>query len=88
MVEDLESRQDVDPLAPSDTQTFQHVQLDNQDGIVRITLNRAPANVLSVDMMQELAVALESLEYQRDVKLLVIQAAGKYFSAGFELPLR
>jgi cyclohexa-1,5-dienecarbonyl-CoA hydratase len=85
MVEDLESRQDIDPLAPSDTQTFKHVQLDNREGIVRITLNRPPANVLSIDMMQEIAVALESLEYQRDVKLLVLQAAGKYFSAGFEL---
>ena len=36
-------------------------------------------------MMEELNAALESLEYQRDVKLVVLAAAGKYFSAGFEL---
>ena len=35
-------------------------------------------------MMEDLTTALESLEYQRDVKLVVF-AAGKYFSAGFEL---
>lgn len=85
MVEDLESRQDIDPLAPSDSQTFKHVQLDNQAGIVQITLNRPPANVMSIELMQELGLALESLEYQRDVKLLIIRATGKYFSAGFEL---
>jgi enoyl-CoA hydratase len=85
MVEDLESRQDIDPLAPSDDQTFKHVELDSQEGIVRVTLNRPPANVLSIDMMQELASALESLEYERGIKLLVLQASGKYFSAGFEL---
>jgi enoyl-CoA hydratase/carnithine racemase len=36
-------------------------------------------------MMQELASAIESLEYQRDVKLVTLFGAGKYFSAGFEL---
>ena len=36
-------------------------------------------------MMQELATAIESLEYQRDVKLVTLFGAGKYFSAGFEL---
>jgi cyclohexa-1,5-dienecarbonyl-CoA hydratase len=85
MVEDLEGRQDVDAFAPEESRTFEHIQLDSKQGIVRITLNRPPANVLSVDMMQELGVALESIEYQRDVKLVVLLASGKYFSAGFEL---
>jgi cyclohexa-1,5-dienecarbonyl-CoA hydratase len=85
MVEDLEGRQDVDAFAPEESRTFQHIQLDSAQGIVRITLNRPPANVLSVEMMQELGVALESLEYQRDAKLVVLLGSGKYFSAGFEL---
>src|SRR6185503_13115042 len=59
--------------------------VDSAQGITRITLNRPPANVLSVDMMQELATAIESLEYQKDVKLVTFFASGKYFSAGFEL---
>ena len=36
-------------------------------------------------MMEEINAALDSLEYQRDVKLVVLAATGKYFSAGFEL---
>jgi enoyl-CoA hydratase/carnithine racemase len=64
---------------------FKLVQFASAQGIARLTLSRAPANVLSVDMIDEIVTALEMLEYQRDVKLLVVNAAGKYFSAGFEL---
>jgi cyclohexa-1,5-dienecarbonyl-CoA hydratase len=65
--------------------TYRLIELQVEGGVARITLNRPPANVLSVEMMQELNAALESLEYQRDVKLVVLAAAGKYFCAGFEL---
>lgn len=67
------------------TGTFQHIQFTSEQGIARLTLNRPPANVLSVEMMDEINRALESLEYQRDVKLVVLSATGKYFSPGFEL---
>jgi len=76
---------DVDIYAPAQDRAFKFIQLDTVQGISRITLNRPPANVLSVDMMQDVNTALESLEYQRDVKLVVLMATGKYFSAGFEL---
>jgi cyclohexa-1,5-dienecarbonyl-CoA hydratase len=74
-----------DVFAPVSAPSFQHVHVDTAQGITRITLDRPPANVLSVEMMQELASAIESLEYQRDVKLVVLLGSGKYFSAGFEL---
>jgi cyclohexa-1,5-dienecarbonyl-CoA hydratase len=61
------------------------VQFDTVQGITRITLNRPPANVLSVEMMDELNQALDSLEYAREVKLVVLASSGSYFSAGFEL---
>ena len=76
---------DQDVFASVGSATFKCILLDTAQGITRITLNRPPANVLSVDMMQELASALESLEYQKDVKLVTFFASGKYFSAGFEL---
>ena len=61
------------------------IHFDTAQGISRLTLNRPPANVLSVEMMEEISAALESLEYRREVKLVVLTAHGKYFSAGFEL---
>jgi cyclohexa-1,5-dienecarbonyl-CoA hydratase len=84
MAEDLDPH-DVDIFAPPRDTSYKYLQLDSVQGIARITLNRPPANVLSIDVMQDINTALESLEYQKDVKLVVIRAAGKYFSAGFDL---
>jgi cyclohexa-1,5-dienecarbonyl-CoA hydratase len=85
MAEDFENPQDLDAFAPVDVKGFRHVHVDSAQGVTRITLSRPPANVLSIEMMQELAAAIESLEYQRDVKLVTLFGSGKYFSAGFEL---
>jgi cyclohexa-1,5-dienecarbonyl-CoA hydratase len=85
MADDLENRQDVDVYATPPRRSYQFIQLDTAQGIARIVLNRPPANVLSIEMMDEVNAALDSLEYQRDIKLLVIMATGKYFSAGFEI---
>jgi cyclohexa-1,5-dienecarbonyl-CoA hydratase len=80
-----EDPHDQDVFASVSAPSFKNILVDTAQGITRITLNRPPANVLSVDMMQELATAIESLEYQREVKLVTFFATGKYFSAGFEL---
>lgn len=76
---------DEDIFAPVAAEGFRNITVDTAQGISRITLNRPPANVLSVEMMHEIASAIEGLEYQKDVKAVTIHAAGKYFSAGFEL---
>jgi cyclohexa-1,5-dienecarbonyl-CoA hydratase len=85
MADDYEDPHEQDIFAPAGPTTFQHIHVDTAQGVTRITLNRPPANVLSVEMMQELATAIESLEYQKDVKLVTLFGSGKYFSAGFEL---
>jgi cyclohexa-1,5-dienecarbonyl-CoA hydratase len=80
-----EDPHDEDIFSATGVREFRLIHLDTAQGITRITLNRPPANVLSVEMMQELGWAVESLEYQRDVKLVTFFGSGKYFSAGFEL---
>jgi cyclohexa-1,5-dienecarbonyl-CoA hydratase len=86
MAEDFDNDpHDQDVFASVSVQSLKHIHLDTAQGVTRITLNRPPANVLSVEMMQELATAIESLEYQREVKLVTLFGSGKYFSAGFEL---
>ena len=84
MADDAENSQDLESYAPKQP-AGRFLQVAGGKGVVRITLNRPPANVLSIDLMDELHAALESLDNQRDVKLVVLAAAGKYFSAGFEL---
>jgi cyclohexa-1,5-dienecarbonyl-CoA hydratase len=76
---------ETDIYAPPREAGYKHLQLDTRGGVARIVLNRPPANVLSVDVMIDINEALESLEYERGIKLVVLTASGKYFSAGFEL---
>ncbi len=84
MTEEFDNPQDEVTTAAS-VETFRYVHLEEAQGVARVTLDRPPANVLSVEMMQELVGTLDLLEYKREVKLVVVQGAGKYFSAGFEL---
>jgi cyclohexa-1,5-dienecarbonyl-CoA hydratase len=83
--QELESTQDIDEYAPRADWSPRHIRYSVAGGIAGITLNRPPANVLSIDLLEDVNRALELLEYQRDVKLIVIRAEGKYFSAGLEL---
>jgi cyclohexa-1,5-dienecarbonyl-CoA hydratase len=85
MAEEYEDPHEHDVFTGVEVESFKFVQVDTAQGITRITLSRPPANVLSVEVMQELASAIESLEYQKDVKLVTLHGAGKYFSAGFEI---
>jgi cyclohexa-1,5-dienecarbonyl-CoA hydratase len=85
MADETEDPHETDVFAVPRQAGYQFIQFDTVQGVVRITLNRPPANVLSVELMEDLNRALDSLEYSKDVKLVVIAAAGAYFSAGFEL---
>jgi cyclohexa-1,5-dienecarbonyl-CoA hydratase len=85
MAEQDEDAAAADLYAPPRQTAYTNVRFETAQGVARLTLDRPPANVLSVDLMREVNAALESLEYQRDVKLVVLAAAGKYFSPGFEL---
>jgi len=55
------------------------------DGILRLTLNSPPANALSIALLQELNDALEAARDDSEVRVVVIAAAGKLFSAGHDL---
>src|SRR5512136_2052344 len=64
---------------------FKHIQTEFKDGVAYLTLNRAPLNVLNIEMMEEINACLEGLLKEKSLKLLVIQAAGKAFSAGVDV---
>ena len=64
---------------------FKHIQTELKDGVATLTLNRPPVNVLNIEMMEEVNTYFESLLKEKALKLLVIQAAGKAFSAGVDV---
>jgi len=64
---------------------FKYIQTELKDGVAFLTLNRAPLNVLNIEMMEEINSYLEGLKKEKSLKLLVIQAVGKAFSAGVDV---
>jgi enoyl-CoA hydratase/carnithine racemase len=60
--------------------------VDRRDHIGWITLNRPEArNTFTVPLARELNSALEELNGDADVRVVVIQAAGEHFSTGIDL---
>jgi cyclohexa-1,5-dienecarbonyl-CoA hydratase len=64
---------------------FKHIQTELKEGVASLTLNRAPLNVLNIEMMEEINFYLEGLKNESSLKLLVVQAMGKAFSAGVDV---
>lgn len=64
--------------------SFQYIYVHYTENVARLTLNRPPYNVLTTDMMEEIARAIEGLHEQRGIRALVIQASKECeaFSAG------
>lgn len=61
------------------------VTADLADGILRLTLNNPPANVLSIALMETLSAELDRAGADTQVRVVIIAAAGKLFSAGHDL---
>jgi enoyl-CoA hydratase/carnithine racemase len=64
-----------------------NVIVEKQDHIGLLTLNRpAEMNTFNVPFARELNDALWEMDRDPEVRVVVIQAAGKHFSAGISLP--
>lgn len=65
---------------------FKNIVYDKDDGVIKITINRPPLNVLNVETLREISKALEDVAKDDGIKVLVIAGAGeKAFSAGVEI---
>jgi enoyl-CoA hydratase/carnithine racemase len=59
---------------------------EDRDGIATLTLNRpAQMNLLTSDMLTALQAAFDSLQNDKDIRVVVLAAAGKGFCAGHDL---
>lgn len=55
------------------------------EGVLRLTLNNPPANALSIALLERLHRELDAASENTDVRVLIIAAHGKLFSAGHDL---
>jgi cyclohexa-1,5-dienecarbonyl-CoA hydratase len=64
---------------------YEFIETEFADGLGTIILNRPPANVLNIAMMEEINDTLEGWQGQKDLKVLLFKAKGKGFSAGVDV---
>jgi cyclohexa-1,5-dienecarbonyl-CoA hydratase len=62
-----------------------HVKLSQDGGVARLTLDRPPVNVLTTRMLLDLAGHLEQIADDDAVRVVLLDAAGKLFSAGVDV---
>lgn len=63
---------------------FKHIIFEKDGGVAKLTLNRPPLNILNIEMMNEMTSVFDSLQ-KETLKVLVLQANGKAFSAGVDV---
>jgi len=64
---------------------YEFIETRFEEGLATITLNRPPVNILNIAMMQEINHCLESLQGEKDLKVVLFNAKGKCFSAGVDV---
>jgi cyclohexa-1,5-dienecarbonyl-CoA hydratase len=68
-----------------DPAKFVHVRLREEAPVARLTLQRPEHNLLNEPMLRELAAGLELLSAREDVKVIILDAAGKVFCGGIDI---
>jgi len=58
---------------------------EKQEGVARITIDRPPLNILDIKTIAEVNEALESVQSDLGIKVIVITGKGKAFSVGVDV---
>ena len=66
-------------------QNAQYTSYRSEDGVGSLTLNRPPANVLNIAMLEELESSLQVAAQDEAIKVMLIKAEGKIFCAGVDV---
>ena len=61
------------------------IHIEQQGPVLRLTIDNPPANALSVEVMESLHAELDAGSSDETVRVVVIAAGGKLFSAGHDL---
>jgi enoyl-CoA hydratase/carnithine racemase len=75
------------PEAPDEQEKkeFKFIRWDDSGIVAHLTLNRPKQNIMNIEMLREIARAIESLSVREDVRMIVLDAAPEcegYFSLG------
>ncbi|MDP1714336.1 MAG: enoyl-CoA hydratase/isomerase family protein [Anaerolineales bacterium] len=65
--------------------TDSFINVETKNGASTLTLNRAPLNVLNIAALSQLESALTELSRNESIRVLILRAEGKMFSAGVDI---
>lgn len=72
-------------VTASTESALSRISVDTDDAIARITLRNPPLNVIDIRMMEELSQAIAEIELRAEVRVVLLSADGKGFSAGVDV---
>jgi enoyl-CoA hydratase len=64
---------------------LEYLKWSSEGSVAVITLQRPPANALSNGLLRELSAALDEIEPNRELRVVVIHGEGRFFSAGADI---
>ena len=64
--------------------SYKFVKVKNEGGVVNVTLDKPPLNVMNIEMMEELILAFKWAQKEKG-QLVLLDAAGKAFCAGVDV---
>jgi cyclohexa-1,5-dienecarbonyl-CoA hydratase len=64
---------------------FENILFGREGGVAKITLDHPPVNIMDIPTMREINAALETLQGDKETKVLVFAAQGKAFCAGVDV---
>ncbi len=85
MADRVQTEESFSKPARRDPATFQFVRYQTLGAVVRITLNRPEHNLLNEQVLRELAESIGMTAENAAIKLIVLDSAGKVFSAGVDI---
>lgn len=67
---------------------FKHIEVEHQDGVAIVYLNRPPVNAQNAELRAELIGAFDAFNDDDEVRCVVLTARGNVFSAGADISER
>ncbi|MBI5525057.1 MAG: enoyl-CoA hydratase/isomerase family protein [Deltaproteobacteria bacterium] len=64
---------------------YSEILFEKKDGVCRLTLNKPPLNIIGLKMMEEILDAVTKAGTDPSVRVIVVAANGKAFSAGMDI---
>ena len=68
-----------------ESKSFKYIRWDDSGTVAHLSLSRPKQNVMNIEMVQEIARAIESLSFREDVRLILLDSAPEcegFFSLG------